>query len=54
MVERMSDDESKEQYREYEEIEGIVIDRNNIVRNSGLSSVAKFCLNSFLNSNQFA
>ena len=38
----------EEQYlREYEETEGIVLDRNNIVRNPGLCSVAKLCLNSF-------
>jgi len=42
------DDESKERYlREYEETEGIVLDRNNIVQNPGLRSVAKLCLNSF-------
>ena len=42
------DDESKARYlREYEEIEGIVLDNNNITRNPGLRSVAKLCLNSF-------
>jgi len=43
-----NDDDAKERYlREYEETEGIVLDRNNINRNSGLRSVAKLCLNSF-------
>ncbi|XP_011859145.1 PREDICTED: uncharacterized protein LOC105556661 [Vollenhovia emeryi] len=43
-----ADDEAKERYlREYEEIEGIALDRNNIARNPGLRSVAKLCLNSF-------
>ncbi|KYN10203.1 hypothetical protein ALC57_17667 [Trachymyrmex cornetzi] len=42
------DDEAKERYlREYEETEGIVLDKNNIARNPGLRSVAKLCLNSF-------
>ncbi|XP_039313511.1 uncharacterized protein LOC120359579 [Solenopsis invicta] len=42
------DDKSKARYlREYEEIEGIVLNRNNISRNPGLRSVAKLCLNSF-------
>jgi len=37
-----NDDDAKERYlREYEETEGIVLDRNNINRNSGLRSVAK-------------
>ncbi|KYN27475.1 hypothetical protein ALC57_03138, partial [Trachymyrmex cornetzi] len=43
-----NDDDAKERYlREYEKTEGIVLDRNNITRNSGLGSVAKLCLNSF-------
>ncbi|XP_018370161.1 PREDICTED: uncharacterized protein LOC108765813, partial [Trachymyrmex cornetzi] len=43
-----NDDDAKERYlREYEKTEGIVLDRNNITRNSGLRSVAKLCLNSF-------
>ncbi|KAL6416990.1 hypothetical protein ACFW04_013047 [Cataglyphis niger] len=43
-----NDDDAKEQYlREYERIEGIVLDKRNIVRNPGLRSVAKLCLNSF-------
>jgi len=43
-----NDDDAKERYlREYEETEGIVLDRNNINRNSGLRSVTKLCLNSF-------
>ncbi|KYN39233.1 hypothetical protein ALC56_06366 [Trachymyrmex septentrionalis] len=33
--------------REYEKTEGIVFDKNNIVRNPGLCLVAKLCLNSF-------
>ncbi|XP_071581882.1 uncharacterized protein [Temnothorax nylanderi] len=42
------DDEAKERYlREYAETEGVVLDKNNIVRNPGLRSVAKLCLNSF-------
>ncbi|XP_036147283.1 uncharacterized protein LOC118647134 [Monomorium pharaonis] len=42
------DDEAKERYlREYEKTEGIVLEKNNIARNSGLRSVAKLCLNSF-------
>ncbi|XP_070521947.1 uncharacterized protein [Cardiocondyla obscurior] len=42
------DDKSKERYlREYENIEGITLDKNNIARNPGLHSVAKLCLNSF-------
>jgi G:T-mismatch repair DNA endonuclease (very short patch repair protein) len=42
------DDEAKERYlREYEETEGIVLDKNSIARNPGLRSVAKLCLNSF-------
>ncbi|XP_011684671.1 PREDICTED: uncharacterized protein LOC105448010, partial [Wasmannia auropunctata] len=42
------DDEAKERYlREYEETEGIVLNRDNIARNPGLRSVAKLCLNSF-------
>ncbi|KYN23135.1 hypothetical protein ALC57_04438 [Trachymyrmex cornetzi] len=41
-------DEAKERYlREYEETEGIVLDKNNIAQNPGLRSVAKLCLNSF-------
>jgi G:T-mismatch repair DNA endonuclease (very short patch repair protein) len=43
-----NDDVAKERYlREYEATEGIALDKNNIVRNSGLRSVAKLCLNSF-------
>ncbi|KAL6417098.1 hypothetical protein ACFW04_012979 [Cataglyphis niger] len=43
-----NDDDAKEQYlREYERTEGIVLDKRNIVRNPGLRSVAKLCLNSF-------
>ncbi|XP_011631834.1 uncharacterized protein LOC105423675, partial [Pogonomyrmex barbatus] len=43
-----NDDVAKERYlREYEATEGIILDKNNIVRNSGLRSVAKLCLNSF-------
>ncbi|XP_077270142.1 uncharacterized protein LOC143901589 [Temnothorax americanus] len=42
------DDEAKERYlREYAETEGVVLDKDNIVRNPGLRSVAKLCLNSF-------
>ncbi|XP_036139539.1 uncharacterized protein LOC118644656 [Monomorium pharaonis] len=42
------DDEAKERYlREYEKTEGIVLEKNNIARNSGIRSVAKLCLNSF-------
>jgi len=42
------DDESKERYlREYENTEGITLEKNNIARNPGLRSVAKLCLNSF-------
>ncbi|XP_070515350.1 uncharacterized protein [Cardiocondyla obscurior] len=42
------DDESKKRYlREYENTEGITLDKNNIARNPGLRSVAKLCLNSF-------
>ena len=42
------DDDAKEQYlREYEETEGIALDKRNIARNPGLRSVAKLCLNSF-------
>ena len=46
---KCQDDEvAKERYlRDYEATEGIVLDKNNIVRNSGLRSVAKLCLNSF-------
>ncbi|KAL6423086.1 hypothetical protein ACFW04_010517 [Cataglyphis niger] len=41
-----NDDDAKEQYlREYEKTKSIVLD--NIVRNHGLRSVAKLCLNSF-------
>ncbi|XP_067205345.1 uncharacterized protein [Linepithema humile] len=43
-----TDDEAKERYlRDYEETEGIVLESNNIAKNSGLRSVAKLCLNSF-------
>ncbi|KAL6421672.1 hypothetical protein ACFW04_014487 [Cataglyphis niger] len=43
-----NDDDAKEQYlREYKRTEGIVLDKRNIVRNPGLRSVAKLCLNSF-------
>ncbi|KAL6421648.1 hypothetical protein ACFW04_014566 [Cataglyphis niger] len=43
-----NDDDAKEQYlREYEKTEGIVLDKRKIVRNPGLRSVAKLCLNSF-------
>nr|XP_012222209.1 PREDICTED: uncharacterized protein LOC105672077 [Linepithema humile] len=43
-----TDDEVKERYlRDYEETEGIVLESNNIAKNSGLCSVAKLCLNSF-------
>ncbi|XP_036138907.1 uncharacterized protein LOC118644437 [Monomorium pharaonis] len=42
------DDETKERYlREYEETEGIVLEKANIARNPGLCSVTKLCLNSF-------
>src|SRR5215831_17449880 len=43
-----NDDVAKEQYlKEYEASEGIALNKDNIVRNSGLRSVAKLCLNSF-------
>ncbi|XP_025073692.1 uncharacterized protein LOC112552506 [Pogonomyrmex barbatus] len=43
-----ADDDAKKRYlREYEETEGITLDRRNIARNLGLRSVAKLCLNSF-------
>ncbi|XP_067208523.1 uncharacterized protein [Linepithema humile] len=41
-------DEAKERYlRNYEETEGIVLESNNIAKNSELRSVAKLCLKSF-------
>ncbi|XP_032686577.1 uncharacterized protein LOC116851356 [Odontomachus brunneus] len=43
-----NDEGGKERYlREYEKIEGIVLNRSNISPNPGLRSVAKLCLNSF-------
>ncbi|KAL6420497.1 hypothetical protein ACFW04_013832 [Cataglyphis niger] len=39
--------EAKQYLREYEKTEGIVLGKRNIVRNPGLRSVAKLCLNSF-------
>lgn len=43
-----TDDAAKERYlREYEEIEGIALNKNAVVKNPGLRSVAKLCLNSF-------
>lgn len=42
------DDEAKDRYlREYEETEGVVLEKHNIAQNPGLRSVAKLCLNSF-------
>ncbi|XP_072763726.1 uncharacterized protein [Anoplolepis gracilipes] len=43
-----TDDDAKERYLcKYEEIEGITLEKNNIVHNRGLRSVAKLALNSF-------
>ncbi|XP_032682820.1 uncharacterized protein LOC116849607 [Odontomachus brunneus] len=43
-----NDEGGKERYlREYEKVEGIVLNRANISPNPGLRSVAKLCLNSF-------
>ncbi|XP_072763722.1 uncharacterized protein [Anoplolepis gracilipes] len=43
-----TDDDAKERYlREYEETESIALEKNNIVHNPGLRSVAKLVLNSF-------
>ena len=42
------DDTNKERYiNAYEREEGIRLDHDKIEKNSGLRSVAKFCLNSF-------
>jgi len=43
----LNDENKKQYFREYKETKGIVLDRNNIVRNPSLRSVTKLCLNSF-------